>query len=168
MQCGKTIRLLFAITVLDCIIAAVIRPALMLLAGHTLNPWQDQAAHLADVGAVLFAPVQCIALWLLLRPVWSKQRVLRRVRLRTNAILRSGADLQIAFQPVISTNTGAVVAVEALARFPGTQTPDKWFAQAGEVDLGVELELVALRRALAEAAKLSVHLDVAVNLSPCA
>lgn len=55
------------------------------------------------------------------------------------------------FQPIVSLADGAIEGVEALARFrlEPQRTPDAWFAEAKEVGLGVELELVAARSALA-------------------
>ena len=169
MRGGRLTRLLIRFTVLDCVVAFIVRPTLMLVHGDSPHSWQLSVVHTAGACATLLLPVQFAALWLLLRPVWSAQSVRRQTERRVSAILKS-EDLQIAFQPVLSVCTGRVVAVEALSRFPQSpqRGPDEWFAEASVVSLGVELELLALQRALEEAAKLGSHLDVAINLSPCA
>src|SRR3954452_4826819 len=53
------------------------------------------------------------------------------------------------YQPIYDLETGRVVACEALARFPGEpeRGPDRWFAEAWDVGLGVPLELLAVRAA---------------------
>ena len=55
------------------------------------------------------------------------------------------------FQPIADLATGKTVGVEALARFASkpTRSPDKWFADATAVGLCAELELAAIRAAVA-------------------
>ncbi|MCU1486705.1 MAG: hypothetical protein JWN67_3451 [Actinomycetia bacterium] len=74
--------------------------------------------------------------------------------------------LRMVFQPIIAMD-GSMAGVEALARFTGppNRAPDKWFAEASEVGLGVELELTALRLAVAQLPNLPEGY-LAVNLSP--
>jgi EAL domain-containing protein (putative c-di-GMP-specific phosphodiesterase class I) len=74
----------------------------------------------------------------------------------------------VALQPVVHPATGAVLGAEALARFGGPVTPDKWFRAARREGLGVELELVALRSALAYQPTVPDGGFLAVNLSPLA
>lgn len=64
-------------------------------------------------------------------------------------------------QPIVDLATGEVRGVEALARFPDGGSPERWFAQALGAGRGVELELLALRRAL----ELVPHLPEGVYLS---
>ena len=73
-----------------------------------------------------------------------------------------------AFQPVVSLADGRVIAYEALARFPGDpgHTPDRWFADAWHVDLGIPLELLAVRTALAALPLLPADVALCVNVSP--
>ena len=58
--------------------------------------------------------------------------------------------MTIVFQPIFELSTLAVVGAEALSRFSidPRRSPDLWFREAGEVGLGVELELAAIRSAL--------------------
>jgi PAS domain S-box-containing protein len=86
---------------------------------------------------------------------------------RIGAVLQAEAIVPV-FQPVVSLDDGRVVAYEALARFPGTpaQTPDRWFADAWHVDLGIPLELLAVRAALAALPLLPPDVALCVNVSP--
>jgi PAS domain S-box-containing protein len=81
--------------------------------------------------------------------------------------LRSEA-IEPVFQPVVSLADGRTIAYEALARFPGdpAHTPDRWFADAWHVDLGIPLELLAVRAALARLPLLPADVAMCVNVSP--
>ncbi|MCW2903895.1 MAG: hypothetical protein JWO67_6160 [Streptosporangiaceae bacterium] len=70
---------------------------------------------------------------------------------RVQRVLDSGGPAMV-FQPIIDLATGKAAGAEALARFPGPlgRTPEQWFADAADVGLGVQLELAAIRVALAE------------------
>lgn len=95
-----------------------------------------------------------------------RREVVRTRVLRT--LMRQ--DLQIVFQPIVSMTTGEIIGAEALSRFPPldtANTPDRWFAAAAEVGLGPELELLAVRKAIAigaQAIPSSAYLSV--NVSP--
>ena len=54
------------------------------------------------------------------------------------------------YQPIHRLADGRPVGVEALARFPDQdkRTPDRWFAEAAQVGLGTELEMLAVRQAI--------------------
>lgn len=69
---------------------------------------------------------------------------------RIRGVLDEGGPAMV-FQPIIELATGKPVGFEALARFTGEpyRPPNEWFADAAEVGLGVELELSAIRGALA-------------------
>lgn len=88
-------------------------------------------------------------------------------RRTTTAILDSG-ELVIHFQPIVDLTTGATVGAEALSRFPTQpgKSPEVVFGDAFDAGLGPDLELLAVRRALQEAALLDPGLYVAVNVSP--
>jgi PAS domain S-box-containing protein len=74
--------------------------------------------------------------------------------------------LAVALQPIIDTDTGAWVAAEALARFPGDRRPDVCFAEAQEAGLGVEWELLAVENALAALPELPDDVALSINASP--
>jgi len=77
-------------------------------------------------------------------------------------------DFSMVFQPVVDLENGQAAGFEALSRFhpPPDRTPDKWFAEAHEVGLGVELELAAVRQALSQQAQLPGRATLAVNAGP--
>ncbi len=72
------------------------------------------------------------------------------------------------FQPIVSLRSGRVVAYEALARFPGspTHSPDRWFADAWQVGLGIPLELLATRAAVRALPHLPRRVALTINASP--
>lgn len=86
---------------------------------------------------------------------------------RIQTVLREEA-LDTVFQPIVDLSSGRMVACEALSRFrsPEGEPPDWWFAAAERVDLAVELELLAMRRALALLPQVPAHLHVSVNAGP--
>ncbi len=88
-------------------------------------------------------------------------------RQRVDEVLAEGG-LSIVVQPIYSLETGLVVGVEALSRFPGApaQGPDKWFAEAHRHGLGVALEVLAVETALGLSSALPPEVYVSVNVSP--
>jgi PAS domain S-box-containing protein len=86
---------------------------------------------------------------------------------RIGGVLRAEAIVPV-FQPIVSLADGRTIAYEALARFPGdpTYTPDRWFADAWHVDLGIPLELLAVRAAIAALPLLAPDAALCVNVSP--
>jgi EAL domain-containing protein (putative c-di-GMP-specific phosphodiesterase class I) len=86
---------------------------------------------------------------------------------RVDRALRPGC-LTMAFQPVVNLRSGVVTGAEALARFQlePKRTPDVWFAEAWEIGRGVELELVAVRTALAALSAMPEGTYLAVNVAP--
>jgi PAS domain S-box-containing protein len=72
------------------------------------------------------------------------------------------------YQPIHDLANGSVISCEALARFPGDpkRGPDRWFAEAWEVGLGVPLELLAVRAAAAALPELPPDVSLNVNASP--
>jgi EAL domain-containing protein (putative c-di-GMP-specific phosphodiesterase class I)/DNA-binding NarL/FixJ family response regulator len=76
--------------------------------------------------------------------------------------------LSVAFQPICALEPVAAVGVEALSRFAGSNQrgPETWFAEAAEVGLGAELELLAIARALKYLPDLDDGLYLTLNASP--
>jgi EAL domain-containing protein (putative c-di-GMP-specific phosphodiesterase class I) len=87
---------------------------------------------------------------------------------RLRGILSDPQVLSMVFQPIIDVVNNEVVAVEALARFDVTpyRSPDVWFNEAHENGFGVELELLAITRALAELPMLPVSVALSINAGP--
>jgi EAL domain-containing protein (putative c-di-GMP-specific phosphodiesterase class I) len=95
----------------------------------------------------------------------AQERRLRRVRMEQ--VLR-GSGPAMVFQPIVDVRSGDVIGIEALARFDAEpkRGPDRWFAEAAEVGLGTELEVAAVRAALAELNDLPSGAYLSVNASP--
>jgi PAS domain S-box-containing protein len=86
---------------------------------------------------------------------------------RIAGVLQAKAIVPV-FQPIVSLADGRTIAYEALARFPTdpVHPPDRWFADAWHVDLGIPLELLAVRAAIAALALLPPEAALCVNVSP--
>jgi EAL domain-containing protein (putative c-di-GMP-specific phosphodiesterase class I) len=82
--------------------------------------------------------------------------------------LLAGDQPAMVFQPIVDIGTSTPVGFEALARFDTDphRSPDRWFDAAIEVGLGVDLELQAVRHALAGAAQLPSGCYLTINASP--
>lgn len=94
------------------------------------------------------------------RKVGSKKRIRR-------ALEEDGA-LTMVFQPIYALDGSGPVGVEALARFrgPPERGPEGWFEEAEAVGLRRELELAAIKAAVAELDQVPSNLFLAVNASP--
>ncbi|MCW2494869.1 EAL domain-containing protein [Jatrophihabitans sp.] len=132
----------------------------------------DRDAGIAEIGAVIGAVlavllVQAIALRIVLRPTREEQRRRLYIRAKIENVLFAGS-LRMAFQPIFRASDGVQVGVEALARFrdPVCSDTERWFEAAAEVGLTQELEMLAVRSALDEAAQLPAPLYLALNVSP--
>jgi EAL domain-containing protein (putative c-di-GMP-specific phosphodiesterase class I) len=79
----------------------------------------------------------------------------------------AGEGLSIAFQPIVDLETWTVAGYEALARFRSfpMRGPDEWFAEAVALELGVQLELAAIRQALASLPRLPETTYLSLNAS---
>ena len=89
---------------------------------------------------------------------------------RVRAVVAAGERLAIHLQPIIDLGEGTIVGYEALARFdePDGRGPDWWFAEAHEIGLGAELELIAVRQALDVMPSIPSDCYLSINLSPAA
>lgn len=75
--------------------------------------------------------------------------------------------IDIALQPIFDNHTGRMLGVEALSRFPSEYgPPDKVFAAAHQVGLGLELERLATQLALQVLPLLAPDQYLALNVSP--
>ena len=99
----------------------------------------------------------------------ARRRTEERSRRREERVRHALDDdvVHAVFQP-ICTLAGSTVGAEALARFrgPPSRGPVRWFAEADEVGLLRELELAAVRAALAALPALPDHVFLSVNVSP--
>lgn len=95
-----------------------------------------------------------------------------RSSVRAEAVARIQAAIDGArscvYQPIWNLLDGRPIGFEALARFTAepVRSPDQWFAEAGSVGLGPDLELAAIETALAGLPSLPEPLYLALNASP--
>jgi EAL domain-containing protein (putative c-di-GMP-specific phosphodiesterase class I)/ActR/RegA family two-component response regulator len=92
----------------------------------------------------------------------------RRRRSRIERTIADEAAVQVVFQPICALDTLEPKGFEALTRFPGPpqRGPEHWFREAADVGLSIQLELVAVERALTHLAELPDGVYMAVNVSP--
>jgi EAL domain-containing protein (putative c-di-GMP-specific phosphodiesterase class I)/CheY-like chemotaxis protein len=91
----------------------------------------------------------------------------RTLERRIDGVLDQGG-IRMVYQPIADLRTGALLGVEALARFDVEphRPPDEWFDEAASVDRGVALELVAVREALASLERVPDGVFLSINVSP--
>ena len=79
-----------------------------------------------------------------------------------------GQLITMVLQPIVRLRDRKVVGVEALSRFEAEppRAPNEWFALADEVGLGVDLEVLAIRKALELLPTLPANVYLSVNVSP--
>lgn len=87
---------------------------------------------------------------------------------RVRRVLDTRKSLAMVYQPIVALKSGVIVGAEALARFTlaPQRTPDRWFAEATEVGLSTELQLLAVSRALPALDQLPDNVYVSVNVDP--
>jgi EAL domain-containing protein (putative c-di-GMP-specific phosphodiesterase class I) len=92
---------------------------------------------------------------------------LAEARRRVEELPAEGS-IHVVFQPIVDLATTKVIGYEALARFPGDKSvsPRTWFAEAAEVGLLLEIEMTAIRAALAKLERLPSDAFISVNVSP--
>ncbi len=79
----------------------------------------------------------------------------------------AGDGLTMVFQPIVDLRSREVVGTEALARFRSLplRPPNEWFAEAVKHELGVQLELLAIRGAMRALPSLPDDTYLSVNCS---
>ncbi|MEA2620821.1 MAG: hypothetical protein QOC97_1594, partial [Chloroflexota bacterium] len=103
----------------------------------------------------------------LLGPALLARRQAADVRGRIETIIDEQAFKPV-FQAIATIPGREVVAYEALTRFTDGVRPDRHFADAAAAGLGVELELVTLKAAVAAAERIPKALWLTLNVSPAA
>lgn len=83
------------------------------------------------------------------------------------AVLQDPNGMEMVFQPLRDLESMDIVAIEALARFPGRDFGPEWFfAEATAHDRGVDLETRAVRLALSVLDRVPEPIRLNVNVSP--
>jgi len=79
----------------------------------------------------------------------------------------AGDGIAIHVQPIVELLTREPIGFEALARFRSLplRPPDEWFAEAAALELGIQLELATIERALALLPALPVSAYLSLNAS---
>lgn len=96
------------------------------------------------------------------------ERVRRaEIEARLSEVMRDGR-FRMLSQPIFELGQTRPAGFEALCRFAGEpyRSPDKWFAEAETVGLGVELELAAIAAALGALPLLPPDIYISVNAAP--
>lgn len=129
---------------------------------HGLYEWQTLGLF-----EVLLAVSELVLVERVTRGVRDEARCHRRTRRRVQAVL-AGCSITTAMQPIYDLDSGLVVGVEALSRFPDDPSipPDAWFSDAHRTGDGLALELLAVRLALGRAICLPDVVYLSVNVSP--
>ena len=129
-----------------------------------------QAIHRADEGkGTLSVEVTADVIDELSGQLERQDRDAEARRLQYERIRRvvDGPGPDIVFQPIYDLEKMQIVGVEALARFAkDASPPDVWFADAGAVGLLTDLELTAVRCAVAHVSELPRDVWMSVNVSP--
>ena len=86
---------------------------------------------------------------------------------RVRGVLDASESMEMHLQPIVRLDDRVVIGYEALARFadPEGRGPDFWFAEAREMGMGFELEMVALQRGLVHLSALPDDAYLSINLS---
>lgn len=96
-----------------------------------------------------------------------KDEAIEEGRSRIRTALSSGQPSMV-FQPIFDLASRRVAGLECLARFQmePRRSPDRWFAEAARVGMGVELEMAAIRGGLGFLVDTPPDVYLAVNCSP--
>lgn len=176
---ARFVRVLVVVVTVECAIALIVRT----VAAYRVAEGRGSPVDYLAAGGVLWVLVLAISALLVARRVEALGRRVRdqdvdletlagpRRRLasivhRTERVLASPDDLQIALQPIVDLQSGRWVGVEALARFPDNDPPERWFAEAHEAGMGVALEMRVVQDALLTLPHLPAGVRLSVNASP--
>lgn len=174
---GRFVRALVVVVTVECGIALIVRT----VSAYRVAEGRGSATDYLAAGGVLWILVLAVSALLVARRVEALGRRVRardvdletlaepRRRLasimhRTGRVLATPQDLQIALQPIVDLESGRWVGVEALARFPDNDPPERWFAEAHEAGMGVALERITIE--ITEHAAVARYEDIRAALLP--
>ncbi|MCV0402699.1 MAG: EAL domain-containing protein [Chloroflexi bacterium] len=147
--------------------------AWMLLSDRAVNAIPDPgiAAGVRPIKDIVFAGAASLLLVVLIRQdrrgISGELRARELVRQRTrhlSGIIRERA-FEIVFQPIVELETGRPVGYEALTRFDDGIAPSVRFADAVELELGVELEAACIEAAMRASDRLPAEAWLSLNAS---
>lgn len=83
-------------------------------------------------------------------------------------LVLDGNKIDIHYQPIFNLNSNEITGYESLSRFNTTpnKSPDIWFAEASQVNLGEELEMLAIKSAIKGVQHFKKGTYIAINTSP--
>jgi EAL domain-containing protein (putative c-di-GMP-specific phosphodiesterase class I)/DNA-binding response OmpR family regulator len=87
------------------------------------------------------------------------------VRNRIERVITTSAFSPV-FQPIVSLDSGTPVGYEALTRFADGSRPDRQFADADAIGLGLELEIACLAASIEASRRLPAMSWLSLNVSP--
>ncbi len=95
-----------------------------------------------------------------------EEEQLERSRMEVTRFIR-GEGFTMAFQPIVDLRSRKTVGMEALSRFHSLpmRSPKEWFAEAARLELGEELELAAIRKAMLGVPRMPLDTYLSVNAS---
>jgi EAL domain-containing protein (putative c-di-GMP-specific phosphodiesterase class I)/AmiR/NasT family two-component response regulator len=95
-----------------------------------------------------------------------EEEELERSRMEVTRFIR-GEGFTMAFQPIVDLRSRKTVGMEALSRFHSLpmRSPKEWFAEAARLELGEELELAAIRKAMLGVPRMPLDTYLSVNAS---
>ncbi|MBA6326622.1 EAL domain-containing protein [Colwellia sp. MB02u-6] len=76
--------------------------------------------------------------------------------------------INIHYQPIFNLQSNKIIGYESLSRFNTIpyESPDIWFADASQVNLGEELEILAIKSAIKGINEFNLDTYIAINASP--
>ena len=129
-----------------------------------LGPSPDASLNSRDINVM-----RCFA-ELAAMEVEKEQKVSASLELRRQqiAIILGQELIDIVYQPIWDTRTRSAMGFESLSRFRTEEQrrPDEWFAEANALGTGIELECLAIRKALEGFCRLPHNCYLTINCSP--
>ena len=135
------------------------------IVGLIIIATNDPAEAIRFVAELPFVSEAATAAGMILAPALIARRQLRSAKVRIASTIASGAFHPV-FQPIVDLESSAIVGFEALTRFSSGDGPDRVFADAAHVGLGLELETATLAAAVRNATRLPLDAWLSLNVSP--
>jgi EAL domain-containing protein (putative c-di-GMP-specific phosphodiesterase class I) len=135
------------------------------IVGLIIIATDDPAEASRFVAELPFVSEAATAAGTILAPALVARRRLRSAEVRIAGTIASGAFHPV-FQPIVDLGSSVTVGFEALTRFNTGEGPERVFADAARVGLGLDLEAATLAASVRDAARLPAHAWLSLNVSP--